>query len=57
MKDSAINTDVTIVLPFNTLNIKNESEMLFCESLIIGEVPQTYLMAESTGDMLNLVPD
>ena len=48
-------TDVTIVMPMAKLNSVNETESLVCESLIIGEVPHTYLIADETGDLLNVI--
>ena len=51
----SITTLVNIVMPMTDLTVENSAEVLVCESLIIGEVPNTYLMAAEKGDMLNLV--
>ena len=51
----SLSTLVTIVMPLTELVVENSTEVLVCESLIIGEVPDTYLMAQEKGDMLNLV--
>ena len=48
-------TSITLVLPFNNLSVEDKTEVLISESLIIGEIPQTYLMAEEKSDMLNMV--
>ncbi len=49
-----VDTKVSVVLPLNKLVCENSAEVLICESLIIGEVPDTYLMAEEKGDLLNM---
>ena len=51
----SVQTSITLVLPFNNVNVEEETEVLISESLIIGEIPQTYLMAEEKSDMLNMV--
>ena len=51
----SVKTSVTMVLPFNTIHVDETTEVLVSESLIIGEIPDTYLMAAEKGDMLNLV--
>lgn len=49
-----VTSSITIVLPYNKVSVDNVSEVLICESLIIGEIPHTYLMAEEKGDLLNM---
>ena len=44
-----------MVVPFCEINKLEETEVLISESLIIGEIPDTYLMAEEKSDMLNMV--
>jgi len=51
----SVETSVTMVLPFNTVKVDERTDVLVSESLIIGEIPETYLMAAESGDMLNLV--
>lgn len=50
-----LETDVNVVMPTSKLMVESKIEVLVCESLIIGEIPDTYLMAESKGDLLNMV--
>lgn len=50
-----IKTDVTFVMPMAKLSSENEVESLICESLIIGEIPHTYLVADNTSDLLNVI--
>lgn len=51
-----IKAKVNVVLPFKTLTIPMENEVLVCESVIIGEIPETYLKANTLSDMVNLIP-
>lgn len=48
---------VYVVLPFKTLEVKSESDVLLCETLIVGKIPEVYLNSNSLTEMLNLVPD
>lgn len=50
-----VETDVSVVLPFSKISVQENSEVLVSESLIVGEIPDTYLMAAENGDMLNMV--
>lgn len=47
---------INVVLPFNKLKIETGSEVLICESVIIGDIPETYLRSNTLTEMLNLVP-
>lgn len=51
-----IKANVNVVLPFNTLTIPMQNEVLICESVIIGDIPDTYLRANTLSDMVNLIP-
>lgn len=51
----AVQTSISLVLPFNNITVDDETEVLISESLIIGEIPDTFLMAESKSDLLNMV--
>lgn len=51
-----ITTNVHVVLPLNNLIVKTGTEVLVCESVIIGDIPTTYLRSTSLDEMLNLVP-
>lgn len=52
----SVDTIINVVLPFNTLSIKMSNEVLVCESVIIGEIPETYLKSGNLTEMLNLIP-
>lgn len=46
--------DVSIVTPIDQPTIQVKVEVLVCENLIVGEIPQTYLTANGSNGMLNL---
>ncbi len=49
--------NVYVVLPFESLDIQSSSEVLLCETLIVGKIPEVYLSSGNLTDMLNLVPE
>lgn len=51
-----ISLNVYIVFPFKKLNVASDSEVLLCETLIIGKIPEVYLNSANLNEMLNLVP-
>ena len=48
-------TKISLVLPMATKVIKTNVQILLCESIIIGKVPETYLNATDLDSMLNLI--
>ena len=52
-----ISLKVNVVFPFERLQVFSDSEVLLCETLIIGEIPEVYLNSGSLTEMLNLVPN
>lgn len=54
---ASVNTVVSVILPLNKINVKNSIKILICESVIIGEIPTTYLQSHSLDEMMNLVPN
>ncbi|MCI7769314.1 MAG: sporulation protein YunB [Eubacteriales bacterium] len=48
--------NATVALPVADLSVDTESEILICENLIIGKVPDTYLSLGRISTGLNLVP-
>lgn len=50
-----VETVVNVVLPFKTISINLDNEVLVCESIIIGQIPDTYLRSNNLNDMLDLV--
>ena len=51
-----IDAKVNVVLPFKTISVEMNNEVLVCESVIIGEIPETYLRSNTLTEMLDLVP-
>lgn len=51
-----VQVNVAVLLPIHSFNIKSCSQVLICESVIVGEIPQTYLTGNLLGGKLNLVP-
>lgn len=52
-----ISLKVNVVFPFQKLQVDSASEVLLCETLIIGKIPEVYLNSGSLTEMLNLVPN
>ena len=53
----SIDTSIRVVLPFKTITVKNSGQVVLCESLIIGDIPEVYLQSGKLTEMLNLVPN
>ncbi len=51
-----IYADVKVVLPGADNVVKTQTEILLCENLIIGKVPDVYFGTHNLSDLLNLVP-
>ncbi len=52
-----IDSIVNVVLPIANKKIETANQLLICESIIIGKVPEVYLNSNSLGDMMDLIPD
>ena len=52
-----ISIKINVVLPFRKLVINSHSDVLLCETLIVGKIPEVYLNSNSLMEMLNLVPE
>lgn len=51
-----INSNVTVILPISSRQVSTTTQLLICESVIVGEVPDTYLHSASLDEMMNLIP-
>ena len=51
-----ISLKIYVVFPFKKLQVASDSEVLMCETLIIGKIPDVYLNSSNLNEMLNLVP-
>lgn len=47
---------VTVALPASEISVETQSEILVCENLIVGKVPDTYLGVGKISSGYNLVP-
>ncbi len=52
-----ITLKVNVVLPVKKVVVDSASEVLLCETLIVGKIPEVYLNSNSLTEMLNLVPE
>lgn len=50
-------SQVSVILPTYSQKVSTTTQMLICESIIIGKVPETYLKSSSLDEVLNLVPN
>lgn len=48
--------DISIILPTKTRNFASLTEVLICESVLVGKVPDTYLQADIFGQGYSLAP-
>lgn len=48
--------DISIVMPSETSNFASLTEVLICESVIVGKVPESYLQADIFGGGYSLAP-
>lgn len=51
-----INSSVTVILPISSRQVSTTTQLLICESVIVGKVPETYLHSASLDEMMNLIP-
>lgn len=51
-----IDTNVNIILPLKSNTVKTTTNILICESVIIGKIPEVYLNSSKLDNLLNLVP-
>ena len=49
-------TRVNIIFATQTIKVDSSTDVLLCESIIIGEIPSTYLRSDSLDEMMNLIP-
>ena len=52
-----VDTKIRVVLPLKTVTVQNEGQVVLCESLIVGQIPEVYLQSGKLNEMLNLVPN
>ena len=47
---------VNVVLPTANQKIEVNSEVLVCENIIVGKVPDAFLNSDNLDEMMNLIP-
>lgn len=52
-----VDTSIRVVLPMKTITVKNQGQVVLCESLIVGDIPEVYLQSGKLNEMLNLIPN
>ena len=50
-----VTANIRVVLPMKTISISNNGEVVLCESLIVGHIPDVYLQSGKLNEMLSLV--
>lgn len=51
-----IDTNVSVILPFVTNTVFTTTNILICESVIVGKIPEVYLNSNKLDGLLNLMP-
>ncbi len=49
-------SSVSVILPTANQIIKTETQIMISESIIVGEIPETYLHSSRLDEMMNLIP-
>ena len=50
-------SNISVILPTANHKIETTTQIMIAESIIVGEIPDTYLNSASLDDMLNLIPN
>ena len=51
-----LSANVSVVLPTANQKITTNTQVLVCESIIVGRVPDAFLNSDSLDEMMNLIP-
>lgn len=51
-----IDTKVNIILPLKSNTVETTTNILICESVIVGKIPEIYLNSSKLDNLLNLIP-
>ena len=52
-----LTSKINIILPTAHQTVEASTQVLVCENIIVGKVPDTYLHSDSLDEMMNLIPD
>ena len=50
-----VSCNINVIIPFSSLKVLTNSEVLICESVILGDIPETYLKSGELTEMFSLV--
>ncbi|MBO4569732.1 MAG: sporulation protein YunB [Clostridia bacterium] len=50
-----VSCNINVIIPFSSLKVLTNSEVLICESVILGEIPDTFLKSGELTEMFSLV--
>lgn len=51
-----ISAKVSVIMPLGSRNLEAVQQVLICESVIVGQVPEVYLQSDTLDTLLNFVP-
>ena len=51
-----ISSKINVVLPTANQTVETSTQVLICENIIVGKIPETYLFSDSLDEMMNLIP-
>lgn len=51
-----VHSSVSMILPTANQIIDTETQLMISESIIVGDIPETYLYSSSLDEMMNLIP-
>lgn len=51
-----IDTNIGIVLPLSSTKVNVVQQVLVCEAIVVGQVPEVYLYSDTLDTLLNFVP-
>lgn len=52
-----VSSKINVILPTASKQLQTSTQMLISENIIIGKIPETYLLSDQVDEMLNLVPN
>ncbi len=51
-----VNSTIRVVFPEKTVTVSSASDVLICEAIIVGKIPDTYLHSNTLTEMLSIIP-
>ena len=50
-----VSCNINVIIPFSSIKVLTNSEVLICESVILGDIPETFLKSGELTEMFSLV--